>query len=121
MLTFLGNIILSGPAIILILLYQLLLNKFGLSGYLALGADGHGGRTGLLDSNREGIVSCAGYLSLYLLAVELGKHIFNRERFHTNVTVHVVLIGRSLLKSFYCEIARTMFFLCGQHNFLMNK
>nr|XP_022314541.1 phosphatidylinositol-glycan biosynthesis class W protein-like isoform X2 [Crassostrea virginica] len=80
LLTFLGNIILSGPAIIVILLYQLLLNKFGLSGYLALGADGHGGRTGLLDSNREGIVSCAGYLSLYLLAVDLGKHIFNRER-----------------------------------------
>ncbi|XP_062595806.1 phosphatidylinositol-glycan biosynthesis class W protein-like [Saccostrea cucullata] len=79
-LTILGNINLSGPAIFIILVYQLFLTKFGLTEYLDLGADGQGGRHGWFDSNREGIVSCVGYLSLYFLAVELGKHIFNEER-----------------------------------------
>lgn len=81
LLTILGNINLTGPAIILILSYQLFLTKLGLSEYLVLGADGQGGRVGFFDSNREGIVSCLGYLSLYFLAVELGKHIFNKERY----------------------------------------
>ncbi|XP_052690321.1 phosphatidylinositol-glycan biosynthesis class W protein-like isoform X1 [Crassostrea angulata] len=80
LLTILGNINLTGPAIILILSYQLFLTKLGLSEYLVLGADGQGGRVRFFDSNREGIVSCLGYLSLYFLAVELGKHIFNKER-----------------------------------------
>lgn len=80
LLSFLGNINLTGPAIILISSYQLCLTKLELSEYLILGADSLGGRVGFFDSNREGIMSCLGYLSLYFLAVELGKHIFNKER-----------------------------------------
>lgn len=81
LLNLLGNRNLTGPGILLIVVYQLFLTKFGLTEYLDLGADGQGGRHGWFDSNREGIVSCVGYLSLYFFAVELGKHIFNKERY----------------------------------------
>ena len=56
--------------------YQLSLSYLGLSHYLIHGAEGGGSRSGLLDANREGIVSCLGYVALYLGSVQLGRFIF---------------------------------------------
>ncbi|XP_061182182.1 phosphatidylinositol-glycan biosynthesis class W protein-like [Saccostrea echinata] len=93
---------LSGPAVFVILIYQLFLTKFGMTEYLDLGADGKGGRQGWFDSNREGIVSCVGYLSLYFLAVELGKHIFNKERKTIRDWMQFALVLCFLQAVFWC-------------------
>ncbi|CAG2227612.1 PIGW [Mytilus edulis] len=44
------------------------------------GIDGQGGRHGILDSNREGIISNVGYFIMYLFGVEIGRLVFNKER-----------------------------------------
>lgn len=49
--------------------------QLGLKDYIILGADGSGGRTGLLDANREGVFSCFGYLTLYFAGVQLGQYL----------------------------------------------
>ena len=33
---------------------------------------------GLLSANREGVVSCVGYLAMYMAGIELGKWLFQR-------------------------------------------
>lgn len=62
--------------------YQYCLTSRGLNQYIQQGFDGHGGRHGFIDSNREGILSNLGYFVLYLLGVEIGVMIFQKER-HT--------------------------------------
>lgn len=55
--------------------------QYALSGPMKLqefvlnGSDGAGSREGLLNANREGVYSCAGYLVIYLLGVQLGRYI----------------------------------------------
>lgn len=44
------------------------------------GIDGQGGRDGVLDSNREGVISSLGYFILYIFGVVVGKVIFGKER-----------------------------------------
>ena len=57
-------------------LYQFLLQWRGLESYVLLGPEGDGSRVGLLSANREGIVSCVGYLAIYTGWVEVGKWLF---------------------------------------------
>ena len=45
----------------------------GLKDYIIKGSDGKGGRIDLLDANREGLYSCLGFFSLYIMGVQLGK------------------------------------------------
>lgn len=57
-------------------LYQFLLQQYGLESYVLLGPDGDGSRVGLISANREGIVSCVGYLAIYTGWVQIGKWLF---------------------------------------------
>ncbi|KAK3091531.1 hypothetical protein FSP39_020555 [Pinctada imbricata] len=59
--------------------HQLMLSLGG-SKYIIHGSDGQGGRHGLLDANREGILSALGYISLYFFGIEIGRHIFAHKR-----------------------------------------
>ena len=56
--------------------YQNQLTNQGLGDFVLHG-DGEGdSREGLLNANREGLVSCVGYLVIYLAGVQLGRFLF---------------------------------------------
>lgn len=57
------------------MLYQISLTSYSLNDIIISGFDGRGGRNGIIEANREGIFSCIGYLSLYLIGIEIGKQI----------------------------------------------
>lgn len=57
-------------------LYQYLLSCAGLRAFVLHGRYGDNSRHGFLDANREGLCSCAGYLALYFIGVQLGKYLF---------------------------------------------
>ena len=65
-------------AVVLATAYQLCLSQVGVSNYLDKGPHGDGSRPTLFSANREGIISCVGYLSIYLGSVELGQWMFKR-------------------------------------------
>ncbi|GFR92970.1 phosphatidylinositol-glycan biosynthesis class W protein [Elysia marginata] len=58
--------------------HQTVLSVFGLSSYVMDGRDGTGSRVGILDANREGILSIPGYLAIYVFGVALGKFLFEK-------------------------------------------
>lgn len=59
--------------VLIIALYQHNLTYDGLRDYIIQGSDGRGGRHGFIDSNREGLISCVGFLCVYIMGVQLGK------------------------------------------------
>ncbi len=63
-------------AAVIATLYQLMLQRSGLEAFVLLGPDGDGSRVGLLSANREGVVSCVGYLAIYTGWVQVGKWLF---------------------------------------------
>ena len=63
-------------AVLLATLHQLYLTLAGGTHYVILGPSGDGSRVGLLSANREGVVSCVGYLVMYMAGIELGKWLF---------------------------------------------
>lgn len=65
-------------SVLLASLHQLSLSQGGGTGYVLLGPSGDGSRLGLLSANREGVVSCVGYLAVYTGSIELGKFLFRR-------------------------------------------
>ncbi|CAC5386222.1 PIGW [Mytilus coruscus] len=75
----------------LCVVHQYLLTYRGLSQYIIQGIDGHGGRHGILDSNREGIISSVGYFIMYLFGVEIGRLVFKKER--KTVSDYMNLLG----------------------------
>lgn len=50
----------------------------GLKDYIIKGADGKGGRNGIIDANREGLYSCFGFLSIYIMGIQLGKLVMKK-------------------------------------------
>lgn len=60
-------------AMVVATLYQILLQWGGLESYVLLGPNGDGSRVGVVSANREGIVSCVGYLAIYTGWIQLGK------------------------------------------------
>ena len=56
--------------------YQWCLSGVGLAEYIDKGPHGDGSRPTLFSANREGIISCAGYLAIYLGSIELGQWLF---------------------------------------------
>ena len=60
------------------LLYQYLLSRAGLREFVLYGTQGNDSRQGFVDGNREGLCSCVGYLSLYLIGVHLGRFLFQK-------------------------------------------
>ena len=69
----------SALAVVVMSVYQYALSNMGLTDYILHGADGTGIRRGLLDANREGIMSCVGYVALYLTGVQIGSHLFSKK------------------------------------------
>lgn len=69
----------SALAVIVMSVYQHALSNMGLANYILHGADGTGSRHGLLDANREGILSCLGYAALYLTGVQIGSLLFSKK------------------------------------------
>ncbi|XP_062509263.1 phosphatidylinositol-glycan biosynthesis class W protein-like isoform X2 [Corticium candelabrum] len=61
-------------------LYQYGLSVCGLKDYLLFGFHGNGSRSNVVDANREGLLSCVGYLAIYLFSVELGRVVFRRRK-----------------------------------------
>ena len=59
--------------------YQLLLSWSGLREYLMFGPNGDYSRPTLFSANREGIISCLGYLSIYYIGMQIGKFLFQVE------------------------------------------
>eukprot|EP00794_Sanderia_malayensis_P007860 gene7860-8710_t len=58
-------------------LHQYLLSSCGISDYIIKGSKGDGSRSAnIFDANREGIISCLGFIALYFIAVQIGKEIF---------------------------------------------
>ena len=62
-------------------LHQLFLSVAGGTQYVLLGPSGDGSRMGLLSANREGVVSCIGYLVVYMASIELGRWLFKKRKF----------------------------------------
>lgn len=59
-------------------IFQHSLTYDGLKDYIIKGADGKGGRVDLIDANREGLYSCLGFLSIYIMGVQLGKIVMRK-------------------------------------------
>ncbi len=78
----------GGVGLVLAVAYQYSLSHLGLRDFIQQGSKGDGSRAGLLDANREGVVSCVGHFAVYLIAIHLGKDIFKPRS--------VVVKGKSL-------------------------
>ena len=59
-------------------LHQLLLSKCGLSYYIMHGPQGAESRIGIVNANREGILSIPGYLAIYVMGVAMGQFLFEK-------------------------------------------
>ncbi|KAK7100665.1 phosphatidylinositol-glycan biosynthesis class W protein-like [Littorina saxatilis] len=70
----------TAVAVLFMSAYQYALSNMGLTDYILHGRDGSGSRQGLLDANREGILSSFGYIALYLIGVQLGSLIFSKKK-----------------------------------------
>ncbi|KAH3693188.1 phosphatidylinositol-glycan biosynthesis class W protein-like [Dreissena polymorpha] len=64
--------------VLVIAMYQHGLAYGGLKGYIINGMDGKGGRGDFLDANREGIFSCLGFFSIYIMGVQIGKIVMRK-------------------------------------------
>lgn len=65
-------------AISITVLYQLALDFTPLKGIILYGTDGRGTRVGLLNANREGIISTLGYVAIYMAGVQTGLYVLKR-------------------------------------------
>ena len=63
--------------------YQHLLSNHGLGEFVLEGSDGFGSREGLLNANREGLVSCVGYVAIYFAGVWAGRFLL-KQRYETS-------------------------------------
>lgn len=73
-----GRILYGISGVLTALLYQYLLSSAGLRAFILYGSHGDGSRQGFVDANQEGLCSCAGYLALYLIGVQLGRFLFQK-------------------------------------------
>ncbi|KAL4237169.1 hypothetical protein ACF0H5_005549 [Mactra antiquata] len=64
--------------VLIIAAYQHNLMYDGLRNYLIKGYDGKGGRTDIIDANREGLYSCFGFLSIYIMGIQLGNLVMKK-------------------------------------------
>ena len=73
-------------SVVVTTLYQLMLQLGGLESYVLLGPNGDGSRVGVVSANREGVVSCVGYLAIYTGWIQLGKWLL-RPRYSSDMTM----------------------------------
>ncbi|XP_011216689.1 phosphatidylinositol-glycan biosynthesis class W protein, partial [Ailuropoda melanoleuca] len=65
-------------AISIIVLYQLALDFTPLKRLILYGTDGSGTRIGLLNANREGIISTLGYVAIHMAGVQTGSYMLKK-------------------------------------------
>ncbi|XP_004870456.1 phosphatidylinositol-glycan biosynthesis class W protein [Heterocephalus glaber] len=91
-------------AISITVLYQLTLNLTPLKQLILYGTDGSDTRVGLLNANREGIISTLGYVAIHMAGVQTGLYVF-RNRTHIKDWIKVgcclLLVSISLFISLY--------------------
>lgn len=91
-------------AIIIIVLYQLALDFTPLKRLILYGTDGSGTRIGLLNANREGIISTLGYVAIHMAGVQTGSYML-KKRSHVKDwikgTYYILLTAISLFISLY--------------------
>ncbi|XP_005394007.1 PREDICTED: phosphatidylinositol-glycan biosynthesis class W protein [Chinchilla lanigera] len=91
-------------AISITVLYQLTLDLTPLKRLILYGTDGSGTRVGLLNANREGIISTLGYVAIHMAGVQTGLYVF-RNRTHVKDCIKVacclLLISISLFISLH--------------------
>ena len=87
---------------IIIVIHQHLLNS-GLKQFVLFGYNGDAARKGLLESNREGIVSSVGFVAIYFVGVQLGT-ILLKKRF---VSFFSSQIGRTLLQYIFLPVLKS--------------
>ncbi|KAM9209757.1 phosphatidylinositol-glycan biosynthesis class W protein isoform 1-T2 [Dugong dugon] len=76
-------------AISITVLYQLALDFTPLKRLILYGTDGSGTRVGLLNANREGIISTLGYVTIYMAGVQTGSYLF-KSRSHIKDWIKVI-------------------------------
>ncbi|KAL4228721.1 hypothetical protein ACF0H5_011764 [Mactra antiquata] len=82
--------------LVIICLHQSVLMVPAFLSFVLDGYDGNGSRDGIIDANREGIVSCVGFLGLYLIGVEIGTFIMKRRETvydHIKVLLYISVIS----------------------------
>lgn len=91
-------------AISIIVLYQLALDFTPLKRLILYGTDGSGTRVGLLNANREGIISTFGYVAIHMAGVQTGLYVLkNRSNIKDLVQVAycILLTALSLFIALY--------------------
>ncbi|XP_016058997.1 PREDICTED: phosphatidylinositol-glycan biosynthesis class W protein [Miniopterus natalensis] len=91
-------------AISITVLYQLALDFTPLKRLILYGTDGSGTRVGLLNANREGIISTLGYVAIHMAGVQTGSYVL-KKRSHIKdwikVAYCILLTAISLFVSLY--------------------
>lgn len=85
-------------------LYQLALDFTPLKRLILYGTDGSGTRVGLLNANREGIISTLGYVAIYMAGVQTGLYVLKKRSYIKDwikVTYGILLTAISLFVSLY--------------------
>ncbi|XP_008829400.1 phosphatidylinositol-glycan biosynthesis class W protein isoform X2 [Nannospalax galili] len=90
-------------AVSIIILYQLALDFTPLKKLILYGTDGSGTRVGLLNANREGIISTLGYVTIYMAGVQTGLYIL-RNRAHIKDWIKVACCLLLVAVSFFIAL-----------------
>ncbi|XP_015998833.2 phosphatidylinositol-glycan biosynthesis class W protein [Rousettus aegyptiacus] len=91
-------------AVSITVLYQLALDFTPLKRLILYGTDGSGTRVGLLNANREGIISTLGYVAIYMAGVQTGSYVLKKRSYIKDwikVTYGILLTAISLFVSLY--------------------
>lgn len=82
----------------LLVIHEILLQK-----YFAKWVMGNIGRYNFITANREGVVSCTGYIALYLISVHIGQVIREKykEKTEKHVTISLFIMGSIFWISIY--------------------
>ncbi|XP_069470808.1 phosphatidylinositol-glycan biosynthesis class W protein [Ambystoma mexicanum] len=65
-------------AVVLAVLYQITLETTTLKMFILHGTDGKGTREGILNANREGLLSVFGYVAIYMAGMQVGLYVLKK-------------------------------------------
>ena len=85
-------------SLVIAIVYQWCLSGMGLAEYMDKGPHGDGSRQTLFSANREGVISCAGYLAIYLASIELGQWLFRPRYVLTTLYLLILLVEVGLVR-----------------------
>ncbi|XP_051014138.1 phosphatidylinositol-glycan biosynthesis class W protein [Acomys russatus] len=90
-------------AVSITVVYQLALDFTPLKRILLYGTDGSGTRVGLLNANREGIISLLGYVTIHMAGVQTGLYVL-KKRAHVRDWIKVTCWLFSVAVSFFVSL-----------------